>query len=75
MTYYFELFSVKQRCLVEQKKRRRRAIKKICIFIGSFVLCFAPYVITRYCIITEHKIINKKTPKYIRNVLYWLITL
>lgn len=39
--------SVKQRCLVEQKKRRRRAIKKICIFIGSFVLCFAPYVITR----------------------------
>ncbi|KAI7810894.1 G-protein coupled receptor 26 [Triplophysa rosa] len=39
--------SVKQRCLHEQKKRRRRATKKICIFIGSFVLCFAPYVITR----------------------------
>ncbi|TRY87606.1 hypothetical protein DNTS_005994 [Danionella cerebrum] len=39
--------SVKQRCLLEQKKRRQRAIKKICIFIGSFVLCFAPYVITR----------------------------
>ncbi|XP_058639488.1 G-protein coupled receptor 26 isoform X2 [Onychostoma macrolepis] len=39
--------SVKQRCLLEQKKRRQRATKKICIFIGSFVLCFAPYVITR----------------------------
>ncbi|KAL2097417.1 hypothetical protein ACEWY4_006624 [Coilia grayii] len=39
--------SVKQRCLLEQKKRRQRATKKICIFIGSFVVCFAPYVITR----------------------------
>ncbi|XP_051558952.1 G-protein coupled receptor 26-like [Myxocyprinus asiaticus] len=39
--------SVKQRCLLEQKKRRQRATKKICIFIGSFILCFAPYVITR----------------------------
>ncbi|XP_030643629.1 G-protein coupled receptor 26 [Chanos chanos] len=39
--------SVKQRCLHEQKRRRRRATKKICIFIGSFVICFAPYVITR----------------------------
>ncbi|XDV15332.1 hypothetical protein PO909_015447 [Leuciscus waleckii] len=39
--------SVKQRCLLEQKKRRQRATKKISIFIGSFVLCFAPYVITR----------------------------
>ncbi|XP_031416057.1 G-protein coupled receptor 26 [Clupea harengus] len=39
--------SVKQRCLLEQKKRRRRATNKICIFIGSFVVCFAPYVITR----------------------------
>ncbi|KAG5286262.1 hypothetical protein AALO_G00012810 [Alosa alosa] len=39
--------SVKQRCLLEQKKRRQRATKKICIFIGTFVVCFAPYVITR----------------------------
>ncbi|XP_065121341.1 G-protein coupled receptor 26 [Paramisgurnus dabryanus] len=39
--------SVKQRCIHEQKKRRRRATKKICIFIGSFVVCFAPYVFTR----------------------------
>ncbi|KAK1175239.1 G-protein coupled receptor 26-like [Acipenser oxyrinchus oxyrinchus] len=39
--------SVKQRCLVEQKRRRQRATKKISIFIGSFVICFAPYVITR----------------------------
>nr|XP_015200276.1 PREDICTED: G-protein coupled receptor 78 isoform X3 [Lepisosteus oculatus] len=39
--------SVKQRCLVEQKKRRQRATKKISIFIGSFIICFAPYIITR----------------------------
>uniref|UniRef100_A0A3Q3WGF2 G-protein coupled receptor 26 n=1 Tax=Mola mola TaxID=94237 RepID=A0A3Q3WGF2_MOLML len=39
--------SVKQRCLVEQKRRKQRATKKISIFIGSFVICFAPYVITR----------------------------
>ncbi|XP_062407343.1 G-protein coupled receptor 26 [Sardina pilchardus] len=39
--------SVKQRCLLEQKKRRQRATKKVCIFIGTFVVCFAPYVITR----------------------------
>ncbi|XP_029108156.1 G-protein coupled receptor 26-like [Scleropages formosus] len=39
--------SVKQRCLVEQKKRKQRATKKISIFIGSFVLCFGPYVMTR----------------------------
>ncbi|XP_071760793.1 G-protein coupled receptor 26 [Centroberyx gerrardi] len=39
--------SVKERCLVEQRKRRQRATKKICIFIGSFILCFLPYVITR----------------------------
>lgn len=39
--------SVKERCLSEQKKRRQRATKKICIFIGSFLLCFSPYVITR----------------------------
>ncbi|XP_060780847.1 G-protein coupled receptor 26 [Neoarius graeffei] len=39
--------SVKQRCLMEQKRRRQRATKKVCIFIGSFVFCFTPYVITR----------------------------
>ncbi|XP_051940983.1 G-protein coupled receptor 26 [Hippocampus zosterae] len=39
--------SVKERCLAEQKKRRQRATKKICIFIGSFVFCYSPYVITR----------------------------
>ncbi|XP_040002828.1 G-protein coupled receptor 26 [Xiphias gladius] len=39
--------SVKERCLAEQKKRRQRATKKICVFIGSFILCFSPYVITR----------------------------
>ncbi|MBN3299028.1 G-protein coupled receptor 26 [Amia ocellicauda] len=39
--------SVRQRCLEEQKKRRQRATKKISTFIGTFVLCFAPYVITR----------------------------
>ncbi|KAM8881225.1 G-protein coupled receptor 26-like [Synchiropus picturatus] len=39
--------SVKQRCLAEQKRRKQRATKKISIFIGSFVVCFAPYVITR----------------------------
>ncbi|XP_058497108.1 G-protein coupled receptor 26-like [Solea solea] len=39
--------SVKDRCLAQQKKRRQRATKKICIFIGSFILCFSPYVITR----------------------------
>ncbi|OCT96690.1 G-protein coupled receptor 26 [Xenopus laevis] len=39
--------SVKQRCLSEQKRRRQRATKKISVFIGSFVVCFAPYVVTR----------------------------
>uniref|UniRef100_A0A8D0GAC3 G-protein coupled receptor 26 n=1 Tax=Sphenodon punctatus TaxID=8508 RepID=A0A8D0GAC3_SPHPU len=39
--------SVKQRCLNEQKRRRQRATKKISIFIGSFIICFAPYIITR----------------------------
>ncbi|MGH0114363.1 UNVERIFIED_CONTAM: hypothetical protein FKN15_003257 [Acipenser sinensis] len=39
--------SVRQRCLEEQKRRRQRATKKISTFIGTFVLCFAPYVITR----------------------------
>ncbi|KAJ8284766.1 hypothetical protein COCON_G00036160 [Conger conger] len=40
-------YTVRQRCLEEQKRRRQRATKKISTFIGSFVLCFAPYVITR----------------------------
>ncbi|XP_007902165.1 G-protein coupled receptor 26 [Callorhinchus milii] len=39
--------SVRQRCLEEQKQRRQRATKKISTFIGTFILCFAPYVITR----------------------------
>ncbi|NXO82253.1 GPR26 protein, partial [Sitta europaea] len=39
--------SVKQRCLNEQKRRRQRATKKISVFIGSFVICFGPYIITR----------------------------
>ncbi|MEQ2199875.1 hypothetical protein XENOCAPTIV_015334 [Xenoophorus captivus] len=39
--------SVKERCLAQQRKRRQRAAKKICIFIGSFIICFSPYVITR----------------------------
>ncbi|XP_003448103.1 G-protein coupled receptor 26 [Oreochromis niloticus] len=39
--------SVKERCLAQRKKRKQRATKKICIFIGSFILCFSPYVITR----------------------------
>ncbi|KAM4851619.1 G-protein coupled receptor 26 isoform 2-T2 [Thomomys bottae] len=38
--------SVRERCLEEQKRRRQRATKKISTFIGSFLLCFAPYVIT-----------------------------
>lgn len=42
------LCSVKQRCIAEQKRRKQRATKKISIFIGSFIICFAPYVITRY---------------------------
>ncbi|XP_019411195.1 PREDICTED: G-protein coupled receptor 26 [Crocodylus porosus] len=39
--------SVRERCLEEQRRRRQRATKKISTFIGTFVLCFAPYVITR----------------------------
>ncbi|KAF5894062.1 G-protein coupled receptor 26-like, partial [Clarias magur] len=38
--------SVRQRCLEEQRRRRQRAARKISTFIGTFVLCFAPYVIT-----------------------------
>ncbi|XP_026988506.1 G-protein coupled receptor 26 [Tachysurus fulvidraco] len=39
--------SVRQRCLEEQRRRRQRAARKISTFIGTFVLCFTPYVITR----------------------------
>ncbi|KAL0964793.1 hypothetical protein UPYG_G00329050 [Umbra pygmaea] len=39
--------SVRERCLEEQKRRRQRATKKISTFIGTFMVCFAPYVITR----------------------------
>nr|XP_019944898.1 PREDICTED: G-protein coupled receptor 26-like [Paralichthys olivaceus] len=39
--------SVRQRCLDEQRRRRQRATKKISTFIGTFVVCFTPYVITR----------------------------
>lgn len=38
--------SVRQKCLDEQKRRRQRATKKISTFIGTFVVCFTPYVIT-----------------------------
>nr|XP_032808315.1 uncharacterized protein LOC116941371 [Petromyzon marinus] len=39
--------SVRARCLEEQKARRTRAPRRVSTFIGTFVLCFAPYVITR----------------------------
>ncbi|XP_071388790.1 G-protein coupled receptor 26-like [Centroberyx affinis] len=39
--------SVRQKCLDEQKRRRQRATKKISTFIGTFVVCFTPYIITR----------------------------
>ncbi|KAJ0004688.1 hypothetical protein NQD34_010902 [Periophthalmus magnuspinnatus] len=39
--------SVRQQCLDEQRRRRQRAIKKISTFIGTFVVCFTPYVLTR----------------------------
>ncbi|KAI4875995.1 hypothetical protein NFI96_031319 [Prochilodus magdalenae] len=39
--------SVRQRCLEEQRKRRQRATRKISTFIGTFVVCFTPYVLTR----------------------------
>ncbi|KAI9535532.1 G-protein coupled receptor 26 [Dissostichus eleginoides] len=39
--------SVRQKCLDEQRQRRQRAIKKISTFIGTFVVCFTPYIITR----------------------------
>uniref|UniRef100_S4RA17 G protein-coupled receptor 78 n=1 Tax=Petromyzon marinus TaxID=7757 RepID=S4RA17_PETMA len=38
---------VRARCLEEQKARRTRAPRRVSTFIGTFVLCFAPYVITR----------------------------
>ncbi|XP_056136768.1 G-protein coupled receptor 26-like [Lampris incognitus] len=51
--------SVKERCLAEQRKRRQRATTKIGIFIGSFVLCFAPYVITRMVELLPHVRIHR----------------
>ncbi|XP_059517766.1 G-protein coupled receptor 26 [Myotis daubentonii] len=39
--------SVRERCLEERRRRRQRAARKIGTFIGTFVLCFAPYVLTR----------------------------
>ncbi|XP_028845594.1 G-protein coupled receptor 26-like [Denticeps clupeoides] len=39
--------SVRQRCLDEQRRRRQRATRKISTFIGTFVVCFTPYVVTR----------------------------
>ncbi|XP_061664644.1 G-protein coupled receptor 26-like [Syngnathoides biaculeatus] len=39
--------SVKRRCLAEQKRRKQRAVKKISVFIGSFIVCFGPLVFTR----------------------------
>ncbi|CAL8329987.1 unnamed protein product [Lota lota] len=56
--------SVKERCLVEQRKRSQRATKKICLFIGSFIVCFAPYVITRIMQLAPHVHIHR----------YWGIT-
>uniref|UniRef100_A0A3P8W2H4 G protein-coupled receptor 78 n=1 Tax=Cynoglossus semilaevis TaxID=244447 RepID=A0A3P8W2H4_CYNSE len=46
--------SVKDRCLAQQKKRRQRATKKICVFIGTFIICFSPYVITRLLELLPH---------------------
>ncbi|XP_063048134.1 G-protein coupled receptor 26 [Engraulis encrasicolus] len=39
--------SVRQRCLEEQRRRRQRATRKISTFIGTFIICFTPYVLTR----------------------------
>ncbi|XP_067106128.1 G-protein coupled receptor 26 [Osmerus mordax] len=52
--------SVKQRCLLEQKRRKQRATKKISIFIGSYVLCYAPYVITRLTELLPHVRIDRR---------------
>ncbi|KAJ8262315.1 hypothetical protein GJAV_G00165070 [Gymnothorax javanicus] len=51
--------SVKQRCIAEQRRRKQRATKKISIFIGSFIFCFAPYVITRLTELLPHVGINR----------------
>uniref|UniRef100_A0A8C6WWP3 G protein-coupled receptor 26 n=1 Tax=Neogobius melanostomus TaxID=47308 RepID=A0A8C6WWP3_9GOBI len=39
--------SVRERCLEEQRRRRQRATHKISTFIGTFMICFTPYVVTR----------------------------
>ncbi|XP_068111227.1 G-protein coupled receptor 26 [Hyperolius riggenbachi] len=52
--------SVRQRCLEEQKRRRQRATKKIITFIGTFLLCFSPYVITRLIELSSPNTINSQ---------------
>ncbi|XP_061770643.1 G-protein coupled receptor 78-like [Nerophis ophidion] len=52
--------SVKQRCIAEQKRRKLRATKKISIFIGSFLVCFAPYVITRLAELLPFVDVNRR---------------
>ncbi|XP_023685541.1 G-protein coupled receptor 26 [Paramormyrops kingsleyae] len=52
--------SVKQRCLAEQKRRKQRATRKITVFIGSFILCFAPYVTTRLVELLPHVQISRR---------------
>ncbi|KAJ8794063.1 hypothetical protein J1605_003473 [Eschrichtius robustus] len=47
MVFIVKQGSVRERCLEEQKRRRQRATRKISTFIGTFLVCFAPYVITR----------------------------
>ncbi|KAI1883494.1 hypothetical protein AGOR_G00232020 [Albula goreensis] len=57
--YSVDVLCVKQRCLAEQKRRKQRATKKISIFIGSFIVCFAPYVITRMAELLPYVGINR----------------
>ncbi|XP_026865751.1 G-protein coupled receptor 26 [Electrophorus electricus] len=62
--------SVKQRCIAEQKKRKQRATKKISIFIGSFIICFAPYVITRLAELLPFVDINRHWGIFSRCLTY-----
>ncbi|XP_012290500.1 G-protein coupled receptor 78 [Aotus nancymaae] len=39
--------SLRQRCLIQQKRRHHRATRKIGVSIATFLICFAPYVVTR----------------------------
>ncbi|KAG8543877.1 hypothetical protein GDO81_023485 [Engystomops pustulosus] len=52
--------SVRQRCLEEQKRRRQRATKKIITFIGTFLLCFTPYVVIRLVEISSSTTISSQ---------------